>query len=315
MKKLTILLLAALCAAGVSAQAQDNCFFPTRKGAELSYKYYNARGRELRNQWRDKRWMKLVVEDVWPSEDGMVINVGVGNDLIDRMAKTHMLGQAAGDLAYGDVKIEGNRVTYDNIQWLANVLPEHFLYIFAHDNKDSQQYRLELMAQNTFPRQMAVGDTLPDEDVLDAKYIELLTPEQQAKRDETMKEIQNEIEVLKHSSGISIVGSFGDFSITAKGRTINRRVEALEKVETPAGVFDCYKITYELIMPDNLSGMYITVMHGGGNMMMNDGPRRQEPEGVRYADWISPEVGLVKREKYNDRGKLQEMVQLESYTK
>ena len=323
MKKLTTMLLSALCTVGVSvqAQAQDNHYFPTTKGAELTYKYYNARGRELKNEWKDKRWMKLVVEDVWPSEDGMVINVGVGNDIIERMAGTHMLGLAAGNLSYGDVKIEGDRVTLDNVQWLADVLPEMFLYMISHDSKDGPQYNVELMAQTSFPRTMTVGEELPDETILDAKYVEELTPEQQAEREERLKEVQAEVNMMSQAHGYTIVGApmnFSDFGIKAQGQTRKRKVEAYEKVETPAGTFDCYKITYELVAPDafRFGGMVsfsasMDFAGGGGHFPQQP----QEPDGTKYADWISPEVGLVKREKYNARGKLQEVMQLESYTK
>ncbi len=321
MKKLTTLLLSALCAAGLSAQAQDNCYFPTTKGAELSYKYYNARGRELKNQWKDARWLKLVVEEVWPSEDGMVINVGVGNDLIERMAVTHMLGLAAGNLSYGDVKIEGDCVTLDNVQWLADALPEMFMYMIAHDRKDGMQYDVELMAQTSFPRTMTVGDELPDETILDAKYVEVLTTEQQAEREERFKEMQTEVSMMSQAHGYTIVGApmnFSDFGIKAQGQIRKRKVEAYEKVETPAGTFDCYKITYELVVPNTFNFGGMGPMPGNMDFARGSGrfPQQpQEPEGTKYADWISPEVGLVKRENYNNRGKLQEVMRLESYTK
>ena len=311
MKRVITLLLSALCAAGVSAQAQDNCYFPTRKGAELSYKYYNARGKELKNQWKDKRWMKFVVEEVWPSDDGMVINVGISNDIIGRMAKTPTLELAAENFAYGDVKIEGDRVTLDNMQWLADVIPEMFLYMMGSGWTSDSQYQVDVIAQTTFPRLMTVGEELPDENILDARYSEVLTPEQQAERDEMMKEMRAEMEVISRANNFTVAG---DFSISAKGQTRKRKVEAFEKVETPAGAFDCYKITYELIVPDRMFGGGMIVFHDGGAMGGNRFEQQEQP-GIKYADWISPEVGLVKREKYNDRGKLQEVMRLESYTK
>lgn len=316
MKKLITTLLSALCVAGVSAQ--DNCYFPTRKGAELSYKYYNARGKAIKDQWKNERWMKFKVEDVWPGEDGgMVINVGIGNETIERMAKSRTLSPVAENLSYGDVKIEGDRVTLDNIQWLAEVTPEWFTYMLANETETSSQYEVNLMAQTSFPRNMSVGQELPDEEILNAKYKEILTQEQQAERDKQMQEMKDEMKAITASVGGAMVGgSFGDFSISAKGNTRNRKVEAFEKVETPAGTFDCYKITYELVVPTGGFGGFIGSVGMNFDPMMGGGfPQQQEPDGVKYADWISPEVGLVKREKYNGRGKLQEVMRLEAYTK
>jgi hypothetical protein len=135
----------------------------------LNYKYYNARGKELKNEWNDKRWMKFVVEEVWPSEDGVVINVGVTNDIIERMAGLYLLEPAAANMAYGDVKVEGDTVTLDNIQWLAGVIPQPIYHILGNNRAGGTQYEVDLMAQTRFSRRMAVGDSLPDEKILDVR--------------------------------------------------------------------------------------------------------------------------------------------------
>jgi hypothetical protein len=64
------------------------------------------------------------------------------------------------------------------------------------------------------------------------------------------------------------------FSIT------NRKVEAVESVTTPAGTFECYKITY-----DAATKMMINVKTKG-------------------AEWYAKGVGLVKSETYDSTGKL-----------
>ena len=60
----------------------------------------------------------------------------------------------------------------------------------------------------------------------------------------------------------------------------NRRVEAKEKVTTPAGNFDCLKISYDIT-----TAMMITIK-------------------LKATDWISKDVGMVKSESYNKNGTL-----------
>jgi hypothetical protein len=60
----------------------------------------------------------------------------------------------------------------------------------------------------------------------------------------------------------------------------NRKVEAVENVTTPAGTFECYKITY-----DAATKMMINVK-------------------TKAAEWYSKGVGLVKSETYSTDGKL-----------
>lgn len=60
----------------------------------------------------------------------------------------------------------------------------------------------------------------------------------------------------------------------------NRKVEANEKITTPAGTFDCYKITYDV----ETKVMFKVVGKG--------------------IDWIAKEVGVVRSETYDSKGKL-----------
>jgi len=71
--------------------------------------------------------------------------------------------------------------------------------------------------------------------------------------------------------------------ITMMNMTIkiyNRKVEALEKLTTPAGTFDCMKITYDVET----------------KMMF-----KIQSKGV---EWIAKEVGVVRSENYDSKGKL-----------
>lgn len=61
----------------------------------------------------------------------------------------------------------------------------------------------------------------------------------------------------------------------------NRKVESRESVTTPAGTFDCYKISYDLF-----SKVSIVKTEG------------------RVVEWYAPGVGLVRSESYNKKDKL-----------
>ncbi len=66
----------------------------------------------------------------------------------------------------------------------------------------------------------------------------------------------------------------------------NRKVEAIEDLETPAGTFNCYKISYEM---ETLTDMEM----------------RKDKSKTKIVEWLSPEVGTVKQEQYSERGKLE----------
>ncbi|HAH58211.1 MAG TPA: hypothetical protein DCL86_08700, partial [Bacteroidales bacterium] len=61
---------------------------------------------------------------------------------------------------------------------------------------------------------------------------------------------------------------------------INRKVEAFESITVPAGTFDCYKITYDT---DVKSIVKVT---------------------TTTAEWIAKNVGMVRSETYDKKGKL-----------
>ncbi|MFW5663398.1 MAG: hypothetical protein ACOCYD_00010 [bacterium] len=68
--------------------------------------------------------------------------------------------------------------------------------------------------------------------------------------------------------------------------TRNRTVEGKEDLTTPAGTFDCYKITYENVMDTRTMGIN----------------RETVTKGVEY---FSPGVGNVRSEFYDDKDRLQ----------
>lgn len=70
-----------------------------------------------------------------------------------------------------------------------------------------------------------------------------------------------------------------DFKIT------DRTVEGQESVTTNAGTFDCYKISYNMILNTRMMGINI-------------------PVNMKGIDYIAPNVGVVKSEIFNKNGKL-----------
>ncbi len=88
------------------------------------------------------------------------------------------------------------------------------------------------------------------------------------------------------SAGESL--SDGKLTITASGAPFpmkmivtitDRKVEAKETITTPAGTFDCYKITSKMIL-ENHMGIKIT-------------------NQLATVEWIAPKVGTVKSESFN----------------
>jgi len=74
----------------------------------------------------------------------------------------------------------------------------------------------------------------------------------------------------------------------------NRKVEKQESISTPAGTFECYKISYDMKSEMNVMGFKKTFEFSG-------------------IDWISEDVGMVRSESYNKKGKLENYSELISY--
>jgi hypothetical protein len=63
-------------------------------------------------------------------------------------------------------------------------------------------------------------------------------------------------------------------------KVFNRKIEAVENITTPAGTFSCYKVTYDV----------------ESKVMF-----KVSSKGI---DWIAKEVGVVRTESYDSKGKL-----------
>jgi hypothetical protein len=66
-----------------------------------------------------------------------------------------------------------------------------------------------------------------------------------------------------------------------KVKVYNRKVEKMESITTPAGTFDCAKITYDI------DSKVVFAM------------------SLKAIEWVSKNVGVVRSESYNSKGKLQ----------
>src|SRR5690606_12571987 len=119
-------------------------------------------------------------------------------------------------------------------------------------------------------------------------------PEEQQKAFSSY-EMKIESENLELPSKLSVGQTLknGSVTLTAEGSPMpmhitvtitDRKVEAKESITTPAGTFECYKI----------SSKSNTQMKMGINMSMN----------FSGTEWIAEKVGMVKSESYDKNGKL-----------
>ena len=87
------------------------------------------------------------------------------------------------------------------------------------------------------------------------------------------------------------MGSNGMTFMTMKFDVKNRKVEKIESITTPAGTFDCFKITYD---------MEAKIMF---------------KRSVKVVQWFAKGVGLVKSETYNQKGELEGYTELTKFEK
>lgn len=299
------LFLLALALTVMSAGAQT--FIPMRKGAVLEYKYYNAKGKLLNDEFRKTRFLRFTVDEVWGDT---VANVTVENEYLARFAvMNEPLKRTTTELAYGDVSVTAEGVTFDNMRWLFPQVPSVFHFYTVSDNGKNytgghfgsdgkSYYRVEVSATSHLPRELHVGDKLPDEQYR-ALFVEVMSE----KKLESREQLQDDLRVHFNDNAPP-----ASLNIEDRASIINRRVDAFEKVSVPAGEFECWKISYELVKPE------FKVLGIPEEQLLKENIISDNlPLIVKYIDYISPEVGLVKREKLNFRGnKVDEVMVLES---
>lgn len=275
MKKILVsIALFTFIVQGVMAQ---DYFFPTQKGAELTYKYYDGRGREMKGSGRGPKWTRFTVENVWPDGNGdMVINVRIEDDYLANLDLSKHETAYIDAMYYGDVKIEGDSVVFDNMHQL---LLKAYGAIPAKDALTAS-VSIDIIAACTFPRKLSAGIKLPDRKVMTAVVTRY--------RSENLNSIIDQIRLQMGSNTPGSGKSEEEFLVEIK----NCKVEALENVETPAGTFECYKIIYYLV-EKRIDFSFETTSY--------------------YAEWISPRIGLVKRKRYSKRGKIEETMLIDNY--
>ena len=121
-------------------------------------------------------------------------------------------------------------------------------------------------------------------------------------------EVEFEGDYLEMPSSLSVGESLPDGSISMKVKmgggemnlsnininVINRKVEGKETITTPAGTFDCYKITYDMESEMKVMGM------GKTRLFSN-------------TEWLAEDIGVVKTASYDEKGKLQHYSLLTAY--
>jgi len=88
-------------------------------------------------------------------------------------------------------------------------------------------------------------------------------------------------QTLGDGSVVAKVTNNGALIMTLTVNIFNRKVDAIEKVTTPAGTFECVKISYD----SEIEMGFMTIK-------------------TSAADWYSKGTGIVKSEAYNKKGKL-----------
>jgi hypothetical protein len=98
-------------------------------------------------------------------------------------------------------------------------------------------------------------------------------------------------EILDNGRVTVIISNNGMKIMTISVNITNRKVEAKEEITTQAGTFECYKISYDIS-----TKMLITIK-------------------ASMVEWYAKNVGVVKSESYNKKGKLTGYTVLTGYQK
>ncbi len=144
-----------------------------------------------------------------------------------------------------------------------------------------------------------------------------MTPEQEMEHGERMTEEQ---EAAAEYLGIKIPDIPHVLNYQLSAVVSDQVVEASERVSVPAGDFECWKITYKVVGPTGRGLGYPTraemIAAGVPPEMLGRMFNEVVPVTTEYVDYLSPEVGLVKREKMNFRGnRVEEVMVLTTLTK
>ncbi len=112
-------------------------------------------------------------------------------------------------------------------------------------------------------------------------------------------EVESEVSFLEIPSSLEVGQSLPDGRTTIKVKmgesnmamttmninVVNRKVEAKENLTTPAGTFECFKITYDTDINTKMMGF-------------------SNKTSFSSAEWVARGVGVVKTESYDKKGRL-----------
>ncbi len=290
MKKIILCLAVLAVVSSVNAQT----FFPMKKGTVLEYRFYDDKERPLRDPWKNDRFLRFTVDDVWGDT---IANVTIDNETFQRLTLNKTAQNMIGGISYGDVIVRAEEVVFENVMWL--FLPER-LYTSSAESESELSFDIELHATATLPRKLNIGDLLPD-----IRY-EAYFREQVSDSLKTVRDHENETGGLNShliSMGMDPVEYPNAYNLEHTATIHHRKVDGMESVKTSAGEFECYRISYEILGPTERAVGYPKMirLNSDGRIDIDYGDN-DPPIIIEYVDYISPEVGLVKRDKLNFRG-------------
>lgn len=94
---------------------------------------------------------------------------------------------------------------------------------------------------------------------------------------------------LQDGSVTAVVSNSGMKLITISVKVFNRKIEAIESIDTPAGSFECIKNSYDALSETGFVKVNLSAI-----------------------EWYCPDVGTIRSESYNKNGKLMSYTVLES---
>lgn len=246
MKKTIVILFLGLIYASLGAQTTS--FIPTKKGVVCTYKYLNAKGKpELVKDTKEEAFLRQTVTNVETEGDATIVTISCESNQFDNIDYAEQIIEDLKNLKF---RIQ------DNILYADNILAKTSAVLSSEFEKmSSDNMKIDIKIdgrQVQIPLGIAVGQTLPDE------------------------------EVMKNTINMSGVMSMTFYTITTYK---NRKVEAKEDVTTSAGTFNCFKISYDCEVSMDMG-------------MMKQGTTE------KVIEWLSPEIGMIKTERYSEKGKL-----------
>ncbi|MCC8173659.1 MAG: hypothetical protein LIO65_04535 [Odoribacter sp.] len=169
-------------------------------------------------------------------------------------------------------------------QYKDSVYTDNFIanLLTASMEMDSQNtsFDFEQIQKMSIPVKFKVGQELPDYTIMDMSMsLSTNIPDMDTSEVET-----SEVGMSKMM----------DMSVVSEYK--NRKIEKKEKIKTPCGKFSCYKMTFDNVTTVGMGIFTNTVQE-------------------KVIEWVSPQIGMVKMEKYDENGNLTLVQILEEYTR